>query len=136
MAFSPASRNWSVEKYPTKASTTYTAGMMLYSDGTDVVPATTTTQSNIIGIAQESKASAANTNAIHVLVPNSVNSTFYADNGSGTLTAAQVGDQFDFASGGLTIDQAASTYDPVILVKYHSATKGTFKFNYTRGIEN
>jgi len=136
MAFTPASRDWSNIKLPTKLNTTYTKGMFVYHDGTDLVPATTTTQSNVVGILAESKASAANTNKIAVIVPNSPNAKFFADGGSGTLTAAQEGALFDFASGGLTIDQAASTYDTVQLVKYISATKGVFKLNYTLGIEN
>lgn len=132
--FSPASRDWSMVKAPTKANTTYTTGMFVYNDGTDNVPATTTTQGNVLGILQESKTSANNTNDIYMLVPNSPNSTFFADGGAGTLTKAMEGDQFDFAANGLTIDQGASTYDTVTLMKYISATKGIFKLNTTFGI--
>lgn len=121
-----------MEKTPTKASTVYTTGMFVYSDETDVVPATTSTQNNIRGILQESKASAANTNEVHMLVPNSTAATFYGDV-TGTLTKAMEGDQFDFAAGGLTVAQATSTYDVLTLVKFISASKGIFKLNVLHG---
>lgn len=110
--------------------------MFVYNDGTDNVPVTTTTQGNVIGIIQQDKASS-DTAATKksVLVPNSVNSLFYGDV-TGTLTAAMEGDQFDFHSDGLTVAQAASTYDTVTLIKFISASKGIFKLNYTFGIEN
>ena len=136
MSFSPASRDWSMIKLPTKANTTYTEGMFVYNDGTDNVPVTTTTQGNVLGILQESKASAANTNDINMLVPNSPNSLFKSTGGSGTLTKAMEGDQFDFAAGGLTVAQAATTYDTVTLMKFIDATTGIFKLNTTFGVEN
>lgn len=132
MSFEPASRDWTMIKVPTKASVTYTAGMMLYNDETDNVPVATTTQNNLLGIAQEAKASSSATTDIHVLIPASESSTFYGDV-TGTLTKAMVGDQFDFASGALTVAQAASTYDTVSLVKFISASKGVFRFNNLHG---
>lgn len=135
MAFEPASRDWSTMKVPTKASVTYTAGMFIYNDGTDNVPTTTTTQVGSLGIAQEAKSSSSTTTDIHVLVPNSAMSTFYAD-ASGTLTKAMVGDFFDFASGGTQVAQGASTYDTVQLVKFISSSKGVFRLNPTYGVEN
>jgi hypothetical protein len=135
MAFEPASRDWSMIKVPTKASVTYTAGMMIYNDGTDNVPTTTTTQVGVIGIAQEAKASSSATTDIHVLVPNTPMSTFYADF-AGTLTKAHVGDQFDFAAGGLTATQAVSTYDTVQVVKFLASDKAVCRLNPTYGVEN
>lgn len=135
MAFEPASRDWSVQKLPTKASVTYTAGMFIYNDGTDNIPTTTTTQVGALGIALEAKASSSATTDISVLVPNSANSTFYADC-SGTLTAAMRGDFFDFASGGTQVAQGASTYDTVQCLKFISSSKGVFRLNPTYGVEN
>jgi len=132
MAFEAASRDWSTIKVPTKASVTYTAGMMLYNDETDNVPVATTTQNNLLGIALEAKASSSTTTDIHVLVPNSSMSCFKAD-ATGTLTKAMVGDQFDFASTALAVAQAASTYDTVSLVKFISASKGVFRLNQLHG---
>lgn len=136
MAFTPASRDWSTQKLPTKAQVTYTEGMFIYNDATDNVPVTTTTQVNLKGIALQDKTSSSTTTDIHVLVPNSPNSTFYGDMASGeTISKANEGDQFDFASGGLTVS-TASTYDTVTLVKYISSSKGMFRLNPTYGIEN
>jgi hypothetical protein len=133
MAFTPASRNWIMRKIPTKAEVTYTAGMWIYNDETDNVPVTTTTQNNLIGIAQESKASSSTTTDIHVLCPVADSSTFYGEESAGTFTKAMEGDQFDFDSTGLYIDQSTSTYDTVELVKFISATKGIFKLNTLHG---
>lgn len=136
MAFEPASRDWSMRKVPTKAQVTYTLNMMLYNDGTNNVPAVDATQNGVMGIVQEAKASSTTTTDIHILQPNSVNSTFYADMESGeSITKANEGTFFDFATGGLTIS-TASTYDTVQLVKYISSSRGVFKLNETFGVEN
>jgi hypothetical protein len=135
MAFTPASRDWSMVKLPTKTTTAYVPGGFVYSDGTNVVPATTSTQGNVIGICQESKlVGDAGTQDVHILVPNSPNATFRGP-ATGTLTKPMEGLQFDFASD-VAIAQAASTYDTVTLVKFISATEGVFKLNTTYGIEN
>lgn len=136
MTFSPATRDWSMVTMPRKAAVTYTKGMFIYNDGTDNVPVTTTTQGNALGIVQASYDSSTSTADMYVLIPNSPNATFTADGGSGTLTKAMEGDQFDFAADGLSVAQAASTYDTVTLVKFNTASKGVFKLNTTYGIEN
>jgi len=136
MTFVPASGKWSTIKAPKKAAVTYTAGMIIYNDATDNVPATTTTQQNILGILKETVASSAATTAIHIAAPQSVGCTFYGDLTSGeSITKANEGDPFDFASGGLTVS-TTSTYDVVTLVKFISSSKGVFKLNYTTGVEN
>lgn len=135
MTFYPASRDWSMVKLPTKTTTAYVPGGFVYSDGTDNVPATTSTQGNVIGICQESKlVGDAGTQDVHMLVPNSPNSTFKGLV-TGTLTKAMEGDQFDFASD-VAVAQASSTYDTVTLVKFIDATHGIFKLNTTYGVEN
>lgn len=133
MTFRPSSRDWSMVKMPRKAEVTYTEGMFIYNDETDNVPVTTTSQNHLKGIVQKSYASSSSTADIYVLVPNSVNSTFYADGGSGTLTKAMEGDQFDFGADGLSIAQAASTYDTAELVKFINASTGIFKLNVLHG---
>ena len=136
MSFVPAGRGWTTIKIPTKANTTYLVNQMIYNDGTDNVPVTTTSQGNIVGITKEAKTSAANTNAISVLVPTSPASTFYGDMVSGeTIAKTNEGAQYDFSSTGVTIS-TTSTYDTVTLVKFLSTLKGVFKLNTTFGIEN
>lgn len=137
MAFSPAQGTWVMQYVPKPASTTLTKDMMLYNDGTNTAVATTTTQGNVNGILQEAYASSdATTVSVGVLVPTTLDCTFYGDMYSTeTISAESVGDQFDFAAGGLTIS-TTSTYDTVTLVKFISTTKGEFKLNVTFGIEN
>jgi len=122
-------------KLPTKTTTAYVVGGFVYNDGTNNVPATTTTQGNVVGICQEAKAVGdTGTQDLHILVPNSPNSTFKGTV-TGTLTKAMEGQQFDFASD-VAIAQATSTYDTVTLVKFINATTGVFKLNTTFGVEN
>ena len=121
MAFVPSGGDWTTVKVPTKASTEYDPNMMIYSDGTDNVPVTTTTLQNIIGILKEDKASSATTVSVSVLVPSSPACTFFGDMKSGeTITKADEGALFDFSSTGLTIS-TTSTYDAVMLVQFISS---------------
>ena len=135
MSFTPATRGWSTDKFPTKAGISFAIGDMIYNDGTDNTVVATTTQGNVIGIAKEAKTSDSTTTSISVLVPNSPNSKFKATNGTGTLTKAMEGDQFDFATAS-TIAQGTSTYDTVSLVSFIDASTGIFKLNTTYGVEN
>jgi hypothetical protein len=132
MSFTPATRGWSTDKFPTKASTTYAVGDFIYNDETDNVPVTTSSQNNLIGIAKEAKASSSTTTSISVLCPNSTNSKFKATSGTGTLTKAMEGDQFDFATAS-TIAQGTSTYDVCTLVQFIDASTGIFKLNVLHG---
>lgn len=134
MTFVAAGGRWTTQKFPTKASTEYDPGMMIYSDGTDNVPVTTTTLQNILGISKEDKASSSTTVSISILVPSSPSCTFFGDMKSGeTIAKADEGQLFDFSSTGLTIS-TTSTYDAVMLVRYISTTKGIFKLNTAYGI--
>jgi hypothetical protein len=136
MSFEPATGKWNMRKMPSKASTAYAPGMMIYNDGTDNVPVATSTQVNTKGICLTTKASTdTTTSAIYVLCPSDWSAEFYGDV-TGTLTAAMVGDQFDFAAGALTVAQAASTYDVVECTGFESASKGKFRLNPTLGVEN
>jgi hypothetical protein len=134
MAFTPAGGRWTTMKFPTKAAIEYDPNMMLYSDGTDNVPVTTTTLQNILGILKEDKASSSTTVSVSVLVPSSPSCTFFGDMKSAEVIAkADEGQLFDFSSTGLTIS-TTSTYDAVMLVRFISTTKGIFKLNTSYGI--
>ena len=134
--FEPAQGRWVNQKIPTKAQVTYTAGMMVYNDATNNVPAVDATQQNVRGILLEAKASSATTTSIHARVPSGTDCTFYADMESGeTITKANEGTPFDFADGGLTVS-TASTYDAVTLIKYLTTGTGEFAMNITTGVEN
>jgi len=136
MTFVAASGDWTNVKIPTKATTTYTEGMIVANDGTNDVPVTAQTQQYVRGIVIEAKASSSATTSIHLQVPRGTECTFYGDMTSGeTLDPANVGAAFDFAADGLTVSTNTS-YKPLTLVKYISSTKGEFKLNLTTGIEN
>lgn len=136
MTFVPAKGNWGMDRTPTKASVTYTAGMWIVNDATNDVPVTAQSQFGLRGIAVEAKASSSATTTISLQVPKDASCTFYGDMYSTeTLSATDVGKCFDFAAGALTVS-TNTTYRPVQLVKYISTTKGEFRLAYTTGIEN
>lgn len=124
---------WSNEVIPTKSGTAYVAGELIYHDGTDNVPATPTTEV-LKGFVVEAKAAAANTNPIVIRVPKSLDATFYAEIGNGTIAATDVGKSFDLSSS-TTINASATDEVPVTLVRFISSTKGEFKFNYQQGTD-
>ena len=122
---------WKNMEVPSKANTAYAEGELVYDDATDIIPATSSSQ-KLLGIVQKAKASAADTNPISIRVPMDTNSTFKAVV-SGTLTAAMVGRGFDLANS-TSVNQAANTYKPVILMKFIDANTGVFAFNYAQGV--
>jgi hypothetical protein len=132
MSFTPYKGTWTSMYIPKKASTTYTAGTILYNDGTDNVTATTTSATNWC-ICQESYASSDTTTSyIKVMVPRSLNTcTMLGDIGSGTPAVANIGKMCDIASGGATTAHATDTHHQLRIVGYKSATVGEYAFNYT-----
>lgn len=131
MSFWPAKGDWVVKEIPTKANTTYTAGTLLYNDGTNDVVATTTSL-NHRGICIENKTSAANTNPIHILVPRSPQCTMYGDIGSGTPAKADEGKPCDIASGGATVAWGTNSTHQLVIEGYISATLGEFSLSSMR----
>lgn len=120
----PLSGSWSSKYFRTKASTQYTKGMLVSSDGTDIIPSATSS-TNILGIVDQTKASGDATNdRIKILVPSSKRCTFLATGEA--LTAAMEGRRFDVVSGSLGFDNAQTTYKVGLLVKCISATSGEF----------
>lgn len=98
--------------------------MLLASDGTDIIPATTSS-TNIIGICDQNKASSDATNGrIKVLVPSSKRCTFSAT--TAAATSAYEGRRFDVISGSLGFDIGQTTYKVGLLVRCISATEGEF----------
>ena len=128
----PKSGLWANKVIPSKTTTAYAVGEWLQNDGTDNIPATTSSQM-LVGICQEVKAVGTSGTAPLVMrVPVSVDATFEMVT-SGTLTAAMVGSKFDLASS-TTANQAASSYDPLTLTKFISATLGEYKLTYAMGL--
>lgn len=119
---------------PSKSSTAYVEGELLYNDGTNDIPATTTTQV-IRSITREAKTSASNTNPINVCIPRDVNAWFEMVVGTGTIAAADVGKSYDLASS-TTVNASSQTYNPVTLQKFLTTTKGLFSINFLAGTDN
>ena len=69
----------------------------------------------------------ASTTKVRVAIPKTPYSEFEADV-TGTLTATDVGTQFDLSTAGL-VNKAGTTYKVVTCVGYQSATKGRFILN-------
>ena len=123
---------WTNDVIPTKSTTAYVAGELLYNDGTNDIPATSSTE-KIKGFVVEAKVSAATTTPIVIRVPKSVDASLIMDITGAGITAASVGKGYDL-SDSVTVNAAASTICPVILTRYISATKGEFRLNYDTGI--
>lgn len=124
----PARGRWGAKYVPTKASTTYVAGTLLSDDATDIVPMTSSS-TNVVGICDQDKTSAANTNKIRIRVPKDKSATYICDDVAGTLTAAMVGRRFDGGADAGKIDSGATTYKHAKCEKFISATKGEFSIN-------
>lgn len=132
--FQPGPGNWAYIHIPSKASTEYENGDLLQNDGTDNIPATSTS-TNHVGICLDDKSSSdTTTDKILVAVPRDASAQCLADV-SGTLTAAMVGRYFDLVDSE-TVNQAASAVDAVQLTKFISATKGLFWINTFGGFRD
>jgi hypothetical protein len=122
---------WTNVVIPTKAATDYVEGEWVYNDGTNDIPATTSSQV-LRGIVVQAKASASNVNPIVIRVPVSADATFQMV-ATGTLTAAGVGLNYDLATS-TSVAQGTTTYKPVKLVKFITSALGEFALNYAFGV--
>lgn len=114
----PLRGSWTSRWYRSKASTTYTAGDALDTDGTDIVPATSSL-GGFLGILQTAKASSDATNArIKVLVPRGRGCTFAIV--SASTTSAIEGRAYDY-SNAYTIG-TGTTYKPLRVEKVLTTT--------------
>lgn len=129
MTFEPAKGSWTSRYYRSKASTAYTVGSVVYTDGTDVIPAVATTE-DILGICVEAKAATDTTNkAIKIMVPRSLMAcTMYGTVGNGTLTAAYEGRlcDLDNTAPSTAVDIETTTESCLRIEKFITASKGEF----------
>lgn len=129
MSMYPGKGRWGDKYYATKASTAYVVGTLLGSDGTNIVPMTSSI-TNIVGICDQAKASTdATTSRIKVRVPKDKACTYVCDDVIGTLTAAMEGRRFDGGADAGKIDTGATTYKHAKCEKFISATVGEFSIN-------
>jgi hypothetical protein len=126
--------NSRVEWYPKKASTVFTEGNIVLLDASGQLDNATTTSDNHEGIALRTTASTdtdyATTDRMPILVPEQ-DTVFVADVGTGSATAANVGDFCDLAAAG-TIDLTSGANRAVEVVGVLSATKVLVKLNSTK----
>ena len=130
MAFLINSGNTQIDYFPKKASTAIAANAALTFDGsgfaTNAVAATTRVIGTSLRVVAATDADYASTTAIPVTVP-VPDSTFIADVGTGALTTAMIGNQFDLKDS-VSIDVTASAHKQVTVVGFISSTKAIVKF--------
>jgi len=134
MAFRPNRGRWTNKYYATKASTAYALGEVVYTDGTNVLPAVATTE-DILGIVDEVKASSdTSTDRIKILVPSDSSCTALALVGTGTPTAAFEGRLCDLDNSAptLSLDVSTSTESCCRIERFHSATEVEVSFSATK----
>lgn len=122
---------WTNRPVPTKGSTAVVEGAAMTNDGTNNVVVTSATR-YVTGITRQASTSGAADRELVMAIPRGQDCTFEATV-TGTLTKAMEGTSMDFSTA-VVIAQATATHSPVTLVKFISATKGLFKFNYITGI--
>ena len=121
------SGQWTEEVASSKTTTAYAVGEFVYDDGTNLIPATSSTK-KIYGICQTLKAvGTADTSNIYIRKPKERSCTFRATV-TNTLTKAMEGKAMDLASS-TTVNATGTSCLPVRCVKFISATEGVFEFN-------
>ena len=130
----PAQGRWTSRYYAKLASTAYTKGGMVYSDGTNVLPAVATTE-DILGIVDESVTTAdATTKRLKVLVPSSPSCTATVLVGTGTPTIASEGllCDLDDTAPTTSVDVSTTTESCCRIEKFISATEVEVSFSPTK----
>lgn len=131
MAFKLAKGSYHVEWIPKKASTAFDPGDLLYADGSGAVQPADSTSGMHIGICMKKVASTdsdyASTTSIPVLVPHD-DAEFDVTVGTGTLTTAMVGNQYDLTDE-TSIDVSAQSKNVVTITKFISSSKARVKIN-------
>lgn len=119
---------WVIKWVAKKASTAFTKGEFVELASGYVQPATNTSI-RLFGVNQDNTVSSgsATTVKIPILVPVSRGATVKAT----TSTTVAVGGQYDLTDS-VTVNQGASTYDPVTAVEVFSSTLAAFAFTYAQ----
>ena len=123
----PARTEW----FPKVASTAIANGAALTFDGSGAVTVATATSTRIAGISAKVIASTDSDYASNTLIPLVAvgpDDIFLAAVGTGTLTTAMVGNQYDLADS-VGIDVTATSHKQVTVVGFVSASLALVKFN-------
>lgn len=119
---------WVIKWYAKKASTAFTKNELVELASGYVQPATSTSI-RLLGVNQDNTVSSgsATTVKIPILVPVSRAASVKAT----TSTTVVVGGQYDLTDS-VTVNQGASTYDPLTAVEVFSATLAAYAFTYAQ----
>lgn len=119
--------------FPKKASTPFAVGNLVYADGSGAIQPADSTSGDHIGVILKAVASTdsdyASTTMVPVLVPYD-DTEWVVDVGTGTLTTAMVGNQYDLKDAN-EIDVSATSKKVVTVTAFISASKARVKINAT-----
>jgi len=120
-----------VEWYPKKASTEFNNGDLVYADGSGHIQPADATSGDHIGIIMKDVKSTdddyAENTYVPVLIPTD-ESVFRVDVGTGTLTTAMIGNQYDLKDAS-SIDVTATAKKVVTVVGFVSGSVALVKIN-------
>jgi|TARA_Y100000310_G_scaffold140332_2_gene139711 hypothetical protein len=134
MSFKPLGGSWTSKYYATKTAVLYSPGMVVYSDGTNIIPAVAATE-DILGIVDEEKLAAdTSTKRIKILVPRDSSALMEGDVGTGTPTAANEGIlcDLDDTYPSTKVDVSSTTESCLRLEKFISSTVCLFSIVPTK----
>lgn len=120
-----------VRYYPKTASTALTINGVVSLSSGQLIKATTSTTVNpgvVLREVTSSDSDYASTTKLPVLVPND-RTEFLVDVGAGTATAALVGTNCDFYTGGASVDVGTDTHHQFRITGFVSATRVIGKIN-------
>ena len=116
---------WETKWFPKKASTAFVKGQFAELSGGFVQPCTSGTI-EICGVNQDSAYASSSTTTVKIpiFVPKSKGAIVQAEQSAATT----IGNEYDLSDSD-TVNQGASTNDPVTCVRSLSATQGLFTIN-------
>lgn len=120
-----------IEWFPKKASTAFAVGDLVYADGSGAIQPADSTSGDHIGIIMKDVASSDADYASNTMVPVDVpqdGDEFLVDVGTGTFTAAMVGNRYDLKDAN-EIDVSATSKKVVTITRYVSSSKAVVKIN-------
>lgn len=119
------------EWWPKAASETFSPGDLVYADGSGAITKADATSGDHIGVIQKEIAATDSDYASNTLVPVLVpldDTEWIVEVGTGTATAAMVGNKYDLKDAN-EVDVSAQSKNVVTITKFISASKVVVKVN-------
>ena len=130
MAFLLNSGNVQIDYFPKLASTAIGMGAALIPNASGFATVATSTSTRVLGtslrVVASTDADYASATLIPVIVPDT-SAVFLADVGTGTLTTAMIGNQYDLKDS-VSIDVTGTSHKQVTVVGFVSASKALVRF--------